>query len=260
MFTSKKSSANRVDVDIKLDTWDIEIGVREDFRIPLHAETIQDYQSLYNIDMLRTMTLGIKQQILLNKDIDLSYMLQMYEPEMVKYGNNAVANLSIFEVGGGKYTPDSLQSVFRGMMAGIEETNTSIYKNMRAWPQYLVCGRAAHAALKTLQPATYTTSDPTGSGTMGYAAADQIRFGQQQVIRSDIIPSNRIYHIYKPGTDDPSRAAILDIVHWPLYVMEEITDAIKYTYLRSRSTIEIITPWALGYTELKGYEDYFGKL
>jgi hypothetical protein len=95
---------------------------------------------------------------------------------------------------------------------------------------------------------------------MGYAAADQIRFGQQQVIRSDSIPSNRIYHIYKPGTDDPSRAAILDIVHWPLYVMEEITDAIKYTYLRSRSTIEIITPWALGYTELKGYEDYFGKL
>jgi len=259
-FTARSTDVNLVDVSVKEDIWDINIGVRDSFRIKLEAESIQDYQSIYDVDKLRTIMLGIKNQILLNKDRDISMLLQMYEPEMKTSGSSSTVDLAKYEVSGGRFGPDDPTSVFKGIMTGIEKVNASIYANKRAWPQILVTGPSTHAVLKSIQSPVYATKDQANSGTLGYGSAGVIQFGNQMVIRSNAVPTNKIYHIYKPGSDDPGRATMLDIIYHPLYVIEEITNSIKYTYLRSRTTLEVVDTRGLGVTTLKGYEDYFGNL
>ena len=49
----------------------VNIDTKEDFEIELETETIQDYKDIYNIDLVRTLSEAIKQQIVLNKDFDV---------------------------------------------------------------------------------------------------------------------------------------------------------------------------------------------
>jgi hypothetical protein len=50
----------------------VNVDVKDDFEIELAAETIDDYKDIYNIDLVRTLSLAIKQQMLLNKDLNTS--------------------------------------------------------------------------------------------------------------------------------------------------------------------------------------------
>ena len=47
---------------------DLTIDPNEDFIISLTTEELQDYRSIFKIDVARTLSEGIKRQILLNKD------------------------------------------------------------------------------------------------------------------------------------------------------------------------------------------------
>ena len=41
-----------------------------------------------------------------------------------------------------------------------------------------------------------------------------------------------------------------------VYVIEEITNAIKKTYIRSRTALEVTNPDALGVIDIKNYENF----
>lgn len=71
-FTAKNSDKGRVIVSIQNEMQDITIDPNEDFLIALTTEEIQDYRSIFKIDLARTLSEGIKRQILLNKDFDLA--------------------------------------------------------------------------------------------------------------------------------------------------------------------------------------------
>ena len=53
-------------------------------------------QTIYNVDLIRTLSLAIKQQILLNKDWDLQYYLGAYESDMIANGASASFDLDTF--------------------------------------------------------------------------------------------------------------------------------------------------------------------
>ena len=82
--------------------------MNEDFIISLTAEEIQDYSSIFKIDLARTLSEGIKRQILLNKDFDLAYTLKVHEPELKREGAYFTVNLKDYNSSANAYTPNNI--------------------------------------------------------------------------------------------------------------------------------------------------------
>lgn len=227
------------------------------FEIDLQMETVQDYRDIYNIDLVRSLSMAIKQQMLLNKDQDLSYYLEANEPKMAEWGNSATVDLANFNVSGGEFTPANVMDVFKGVVPMISTINRNIRKSYRADPQYLVSGLKTASLLESLQD--YVTHFPTAShGEAGFASRSGIDFRKQTVLASSSIPEDTIYVIYKNPSDDLSRSVILDFVYKPLYIIEEVTDSVKKTFVHSRTAIELVRPEAMGVVKVQNYASYFG--
>ncbi len=71
-FVPVNTMQGRTTVKITNEMTDITIDPNEDFLIELTQEEIQDYRSIFKIDLARTLSEAIKRQILLNKDYDLA--------------------------------------------------------------------------------------------------------------------------------------------------------------------------------------------
>ena len=71
-FIAVNTMNGRTTVKVVNEMTDITIDPNEDFLIELNTEDIQDYRSIFKIDLARTLSEAIKRQILLNKDFDLA--------------------------------------------------------------------------------------------------------------------------------------------------------------------------------------------
>ena len=87
--------------------------MNEDFIISLTAEEIQDYRSIFKIDLARTLSEAIKRQILLNKDYDLAYMLKVHEPELKQNGGYFTVDLTQYNSSANNYTPNNIYGATR---------------------------------------------------------------------------------------------------------------------------------------------------
>jgi hypothetical protein len=96
VFSPKTSDIGRTKVQLKMEGWDIDVDNKEEFEIELQTEQIQDYKDIYNIDLLRTLSMAIKSQMLLNKDQDLAYFLNAYKPTFAANGAAATCDLESF--------------------------------------------------------------------------------------------------------------------------------------------------------------------
>jgi hypothetical protein len=63
----------RTYVELYNENIDITIDPNEDFLISLTEEDLQDFNAIFNIDLLRMMSEAIKKQIILQKDYDLAF-------------------------------------------------------------------------------------------------------------------------------------------------------------------------------------------
>ena len=96
VFSPKTSDIGRTKVQLKMEGWDVDVDNKEEFEIELQTEQIQDFKDIYNIDLLRTLSMAIKTQMLLNKDQDLAYFLNAYKPIMAANGAAATCDLESF--------------------------------------------------------------------------------------------------------------------------------------------------------------------
>jgi len=257
VFSPKTGDVGRVKVSISVMGWDINIDTREDFEIELQTESIQDYRDIYNIDLVRSMSEAIKTQIMLNKDWDLSFFLEANEPEMAYWGAAQSVNITKFADTEGILSPRSAVDIFRAIAPRIAMVNRVIHRNFRAAPQFLVTGIRAGAFLESMQQWTTSITDYT-SGTAGYVANPNSPIIRQTVLTSPAISDNKIYTVYKAPGDNLSRSVILDIVYKPLYIIEEITNSVKRTFVKSRTAIEICATHALGVINIEGLDDFLG--
>ncbi len=256
MFSATTGDIGRVKVRMKISGWDINVDVRDDFEIDLQSEMIQDYRDIYNIDLVRSMSEAIKRQIMFNKDFDLSYFLQASEPEMVTNGSKAIVDLDQFAVGGGDYRPSNVLDILRGIVPYINTVTRVIERNYRAAPQFLVAGLQTASMLDSLQE--YVVSMPKTTGGEAGFAASNMAFRKQKIISCHAIPDNKIYTVYKAPANDKSRTAIVDIVYKPLYIIPEVTNAVRKTYVRSRTAMELTAVSSVGCIEVLKLGDYIG--
>lgn len=255
VFSAITSDINRAKVGLKIQGWDVNIDVKDDFEIDLQTEVIQDYRDIYQLDLIRAYSMAIKTQILLNKDFDLAYYLRAAEPEMILNGSSVDFDLAAFLQGGSNISPNSYLDVFKGIIPKISIVNRNIRRVFRADPQFLIAGIKAASLLESLQKYSVIYPD-VQTGQFGYEGAGSVDFRKQTVLYCDAIPEDKIYVVYRAPSDDLTRTAIVDLIYKPLYVIEEITNAIKKTFIRSRTALEITNPEALGVITIKNYQTF----
>lgn len=255
-FSPKTGEVGRVKVELKISGWDIDIDTKDEFEIELQSETISDYKDIYNIDLVRTMSEAIKQQIVLNKDFDMAYFLEAAEPELAANGTLQTLNFSKYMDNQGILSPRTLVDVCRSIAPRISMVNTVIHRNFRAEPQFLVTGLRTGALLKSMQQMSASIGTPV-EGNIGFVGQAG-SFMKQTVLMSPAVDDEKIYSIYKAPNDNLSRSVLIDFVYKPIYIIEEITNSVKRTFVKSRTAIELCSPHAVGCIKLTGMNDILG--
>jgi len=258
IFSPITGDIGRVKVTLASQGWDVNIDVHDDFEINLQQETIQDFRDIYNVDVVRTLSMAIKQQVMLNKDFDISFFLQAAEPDMLALGSGVSVDLAAYASGGAKgFQPDSVRNIFAGVMPALATVNRSIQRNHRAAPQYLLTGYRAGAMLESLQEfSTAFIDNKNGAIGASTSADDGVSFRKQTIVTSGAIPNDTIYVVYKGPADDLSRSALIDLVYQPLYIQSEVTNSISRNFVKSRTAIELARPEAVGYIKLVNAVNY----
>ena len=234
----------------------VNIDTKEDFEIELQTETLQDYKDIYNIDLVRTLSEAIKQQIVLNKDFDMAYFLEAAEPEMNANGTLMNFNLGEYQDQRGVMSPRNLLDIMKSIAPRIAMVNTVIHRNFRAEPQFLVTGLRTGALLKSMQ-SFFTSISSQTEGSVGFAAQTG-NLMNQTVLMSPAINDEKIYSIYKAPNDNLSRSVLIDFIYNPIYIIEEITNSMKCTFVKSRTAIELCAPHAVGCINVTGMNNILG--
>lgn len=258
IFSARTGDIGRVRVDLEMSGWDVNIDVRDSFEIKLDQEVIQDYTDIYQIDMIRTLSMAIKSQMLYNKDYDLAWYLKIHEPQFASFGSSALYNMTQYMVNGtpASFTPSNVLDVFKGVIPHITSVNRNIRRVFRADPQFLVTGLKTASLLESLQSFMVGFSD-TKSGEAGFSSQNSaIDFRKQKIIACDAIDDNKIYPIYRAPNDDLTRTAIVDLIYKPLYLIEEIDNSQRRTFVKSRTAIELTNPEAMGVITMTDYERF----
>lgn len=200
----------------------------------------------------------IKTQILLNKDWDIAYFLSAAESEMSANGASQSINLSAYFDSQGVTSPANTQMIFQAVIPRLSIINRVVERNYRAMPQFLITGIETAALLESLQE--YAVNMMTVSkGNAGFVAA-AAGFRNQTILYSPAIDNDKIYSVYKAPNDMLSRSVIIDFVYKPLYIIEEITNSQKRTFVKSRTAIELCRPDAVGVVTVSGMTDLFGTV
>ena len=222
IFSPRTGDVGRVKVSIQTSGWDISVDVKDSFEIQLDQEVIQDYTDIYNVDMLRTLSMAIKNQILYNKEADLAYYLRVHEPVFNTNGSAAKYDMDAYTHSGGTgdFAPSNVLDIFKGVIPHITTVNRNIRKIFRADPQYIVAGSSTASLLESLQ--SYMVGFQSHShGEAGFSSQNSmIDFRKQRILASSMIGDDKIYIVYRAPSDDLSRTAIADIIYKPLYILE----------------------------------------
>ena len=260
VFSAKKGDVGRVKVSLKNEGWDVNIDVHDDFEYELDVETIQDYEDIYKVDLVKTMSLAIKNQTLLNRDHDIAHLLRANESNMKSIRNYEKINLQPYRDTMGWLSPGFISTLFQVIIPRISIVNRYIFQNYRARPQFLLTGVKTAAILENLQE--YAVTIPTmrhgmaGFDSMHGMSVHLKSFASQIILTSPAIDDNKIYHLYKPETIDELRYTVLvNFIYKPLYVVEEITNSMKRTFVRTRTAMELTSPEATGVTIVEGMSD-----
>lgn len=261
VFTARTGEIGRVKVSVVNKGWDVNIDVREDFEFELDVETLQEYKDIYNVDKVKTMSIAIKSQTLLNRDHDIAHLLKANESRMKELNAYEEINLHNYGTANIFLAPGFLSAIFQVIIPRLSIVSRYIFANYRAAPQYLLSGIKTAAVLENMQE--YAISIPTfRSGSSGFdsvhgmAVQEKASFRKQIILTSPAIPGDKIYQIFKPKEpEDLPFAVLINFIYKPLYIVEEITNSQKRVYVRSRNALELVSPEAVGCVKVEGFQD-----
>lgn len=254
-FTPVNSMNGRTEVTIETEMMDLSIDVIDDFMLNLQQETIQDYKSIFKIDIARSISEAIKRQILLNKEHDLKFELEAVETDIAANGAKAVVDLQKYtrDGGSGDYAPAENVQVLRAVIARISAVMEQIRYNFQMYPSYMLAGRKTAAMLRTIQGFASQLIGARGQfGWNGGIAP----FLQMKVLNSQVLPENKIYLSTKAPANALEKSTIVDFIYQPLYIISEITDGNQKNFVRSRTYVKLMRPEGLGIVEVQNLDDF----
>lgn len=245
-FTPVRSFKGRTKVQIHTEMTDLTIDPNEDFLVDLTQEDVQDYKSIFKIDMLRTLSEAIKRQILLNKDQDLAYFLEAAEPEMAANGTAMTINFDEFVAQNNsnyQFRPTNVMQLMQNLIPRIATCVSYIRRNFNMYPTYILAGVNTASLLRSMQE--MAVSMPNLSGELGWTGSSG-NFLKMRILESVALPENKFYLSTKAPQNALEKSTILDLIYQPLYIIQEVDQGNMLTFVRSRTMIEVARTDGLG--------------
>lgn len=254
-FTPVATMNGRTKVSIEMEMNDLTIDVNEDFMLDLTEEQMQDFNTIYKIDLIRTLSEAVKRQVLLNKDYELSYFLKASENDIEANGAKQTFNMSNFVSDASMFRPDNTLDVLRNIIPRISTLVSTVRRNFNMYPSYLLAGLKTASMLRSMQD--MATNIPNMRGELGFTGGAS-QFLKMKVLESVAMDENKIYVSTKAPQNALEKSSIVDIIFRPLYAIQEVTDGNTRHFIRSRTMIEISRTDGLGYIEVKNMENFLG--
>jgi hypothetical protein len=253
-FLPYKTMKGRAIVTVTSENYDYSIDPGEDFVLDLTEEDIQDYKSIFKVDLIQTISDAIKKRILLNTDYDLGYFLQATESQIMALGAKATVNLDTYATANsGNYAPASVLDVLKAVVPRIAYVSSKVKKNFQEEPNVIVTGSQTAALLKSLQD--FAIQMKNGEGNLGFTGSIAT-FLKMNVVESYYIPTNKIYMIPKPTNGRLNRSVIVNLVYKPIYLKTEVDNGRTINYVRSRTLLDVLRPDGVGCIELQNLNKY----
>lgn len=259
-FTAKNSDKGRVIVSIQNEMQDVNIDPNEDFMINLTTEEIQDYRSIFKIDLARTLSEAVKRQVLLNKDFDLAYFLHAAESDIADNNNMYSVNLNAYNSAANAYTPNNVYDVMKGLIPYISSAISGVYKSFQMYPEFLLCGIKLATLLRAMQQ--YMVSMSSQSGSLGWSG-ETAQFLKLKILESYSIDANgcgdKMYLTTKAPDSELEKSTLIDLVYNPLYITSEITNGMQKNYCRTRTLVNVNRTDGLAVIKVSGTENIIGR-
>lgn len=205
------------------------------------------------------MSEAIKTQIMLNKDFDIEYLLDSKIATMQSNRAYAVVDMDQWNAGASsaeRFRPTNIIDALKNILPYLNNVCRTVYRNFRGYPQYLLTGNQMASFLETCQESFFDMRD-IKKGTYGLGSP-AVSFAKQTIIPCQAIPDDRIYVVFKPEGNNLSKSVLVDFIYKPIYIIEEITNSQKRTYVKSRTAVEIVNDNAVGYLQVLGMDKYIG--
>ena len=236
-FTAKGGMNGRTKVYMVNEAIDLTIDPNNDFYIELDQEEIQDFQSIYKVDLIQTISSGIKRQILLNKDYDISYFLKASEGEIDTFGAKRTVDLAAYAATTSAFRPATAVDILKSVIPYISELIGVIHKNYGMYPKYIIAGLKTAALLRSLQE--FVVSLPSREGGLGFNG-QVASFSKLKILESVTMDNNKIYLSTKAAPNSLEHASIVDLIYQPLYIIKETTNGQNRNFVKSRTMVEVV--------------------
>jgi len=221
--------------------------------LSLEQEDLQDFSSIYNIDLLRTISEAIKRQISLNKDYDVVWLLESAESEMESYGAKYTLDLDEYKASTDNFHPNTPIDMFKAIVPYISMLMSRVRKNYQKYPSYLVAGSKTAAMLRSMQDMMMNL--PGQQGEMGFGGTTA-QFLKLKIIEASSADEKKLYVIIKPTPNNLEQSCLVDLVYQPLYIIKEITDGATRNYVRARTMAELTRYDGVGCIEIQNLQKY----
>jgi len=256
-FIPTGSNNGRPRMHLEPSNEDIFVDLNADFMIEVDEMDLQDYSSIYKIDIVRSLGEVIKRQIKLEKDMELAYFLKLSENDMKQYGAYHKVDLSdyAYQGGSGDYSPSGMQDLFKNIVVPISSMYSRIRVNYGEYPKYIVTGKKTADLLRNLQ--TYAVQFANMSGTLGMDVGVGGTLNKMKILEGHSIGDDRMYFSTKTNNNSLERSTIVDVVFHPMWSTSEVSNGNAVTYIRSRTSIEVLRTDGMGFMEVKGLNKYF---
>jgi len=239
------------------------IDVNDEFEFSLLKEIEDNYQSIYNINLVEKIIDAITKQISCNIDYDISNELQNNEYNMFLNRSYEDVNLQTYRESALWISSQSLYNIIESIVYREAVVAEVIYMNYRMKPTYLLCGLKTYPLIYHLKyHAKFESNTDTTDITKKISNDQEITvdidpnnyFSQYEILYSPMIPDDRIYLVAN-SSDDPVHASFIDMIYKPLYKISETTQSLKRNVIRSRNKIKLTKPEAAGVIIVRGLDN-----
>lgn len=228
---------------------DISCDIEDSFEVENIEEIIQDWKSLYDLDIIGQLKTYVKDQIKLNRDFEIADLL--LANATAGNGVNRKIDLSTWATIG---QPEKVMDMFKSLIPVIISVIEELRMSTRIEPKYLVTGIDTAAVIKSLQK--FSVSFDKLEGSTGFSG-EIGTFSKMEIITSWCVGNDMMYFV--PKTETLATSTIVEISHKPLYIITETTNSIRRTFIKSRNWIGIVRGEALGSIKLEGISAFLGK-
>ena len=227
---------------------DINADNPEKFEVENIVEVIQDWKSLYNVDILSQLTDMVKLQIELNRDYDIADILRAEEQNAA--ANGLSSTIDFANLPSTYY--ENPRAVLTSIVPKIMIVRERIFRLTRRWADIIATGTDMSALLKSIQDFAITLDDKEGSfGQAGFGIAE---FAKMKIIGSNAIDNNTLY-MWKKGSS-AGDATLITAIYKPLVIVEETTNAKRRVFIEARYALSLIRDYSVGVIKIENYSAY----